>query len=280
MMTLSQRLAAERAAKVAKKQAREDKRPVKTKPATSLAVQNRMLLASEQSRFSAEELLNHQLQIHLFINWVLSEHHLTAVYYLQTLLETIKALNIIQPRPKRMQLVEKAQAELEGSATAGNRHSHFLVLKPLLMEYADELATSSRMLQVDCNIHAYHSLLLRHTSRLIYLPWQIQAFTEVVDGMTLKVAAQKYQVSEFEVKAAVLEVADILYRTNFMTYKDTIPHPTTMGLIRRYAKHYRMYSDDAKNVAEASAKSMVDFKKMYGESLIDVAELAEQVKAA
>ena len=67
MMTLSQRLAAERAAKVAKKKAREDKRPVKTKPTTSLAVQNRMLLASEQSRFSAEELLNHQLQIHLFI---------------------------------------------------------------------------------------------------------------------------------------------------------------------------------------------------------------------
>ena len=183
MMTLSQRLAAERAAKVAKKQAREDKRPVKTKPVTSLAVQNRMLLASEQSRFSADELLNHQLQIHLFINWVLSEHHLTAVYYLQTLLETIKALNIIQPRPKRMELVEKAQAELESSAEAVNRLSHFLVLKPLLVEYAAELATTSRMLQVDCNIHAYHSLLLRHTSRLIYLPWQIQAFTEVVGSL-------------------------------------------------------------------------------------------------
>ena len=38
--------------------------------------------------------------------------------------------------------------------------------------------------------------------------------------------------------------------------------------------------NDAKNVAEASAKSMVDFKKMYGDALVDVAELAEQVKAA
>ena len=281
MMTLSERRAADRAAKAAKLQAREAKRPVNHVPdSKSPTMQNRVLLANDASRFSADELLEHQLRVHLFLQWILDEHHMTAAYYLQTLLDTIKALNIIQPRPKRMEVVAKAEQELAHSATATHRSSHFVALKPLLVEYAAELVYSSKVLQVDCNIHAYHSLLLQETGRLVNLEWQAQAFPEVVRGMSIKAAALQYQVSEAKMKAGVLQVADILYHTNFLTYKEPVPYPATISDIRCHAKHYLMYDDDAKYVASVSARSVVGFKQMYGDALVDVSALAKRLQAA
>ena len=81
-------------------------------------------------------------------------------------------------------------------------------------------------------------------------------------------------------KAGVLQVADILYHTNFLTYKEPVPYPATISDIRRHAKYYLMYADDAKNVASVSARSVVDFKQMYGDALVDVSALAKRLQAA
>lgn len=271
--SLSQQLAAQRAAKRAKMAKRATSKKTALRTVQQMPVkQNRLLLVKDPSRPTEQELINSQIKLYMYLSLLVSQHDLHCIRYFTLMLATVRAMNLIQPNPQRIAWADKAEQEMESSISCQQRRTHFNALKALVADFAESLPHTSKTFISECDNHAIAVLSLHIIGDMLKLPdWVFNSFGKVCAGRkALKTIAAEYQVTEATLKDAILSMANSLYVLYYCADFGHIEEPGTISALRRQSKIFMRFLNETKNTARAQVNKIIAFNKLFGVTLIDM----------
>ena len=281
-MTLSEQLTTAREAKKAKQAERAaNRKPTARKPMRMPVQQNKLLLLKDPQRFTEQEKMDSQIKVHLYLALLLQEHDLHYVRYFSLLLVTIRAMCLIQNRPLRLELVEKAEQELATSQSRSvNRQSHFVALTALANAYADDMESSSKTFMLECNDHAIAVATMDVIADMLALPsWTFPAFGELCAMVSNSVhkLAGKYEVSEYAMRNAIMTLAHALYVLYYCDYWGRVVEPKSIPQLRMQSAYFMAFMAEVKSTARHQTGKIREFSQLFGVALIDLNKLAMSV---
>lgn len=278
--SLSQQLADQRAAKKAKRDKRTAAKKTKLHTRQSMPVmQNRLLLVKDPTKPTESELLNSQLKLYLYLSILIRQHDLHCIRYFTLMLATVRVMNLIQPNPRRMAWVETAEQELKSSATSLQRRTHFKALTALTCDYAESLVYTSRTFIAECDNHAVAVMSMHIIGDMLAQPdWVFNAFGKVCAGKpALKTIAEEYGVSDYTLKRAVLDLANLLFTLYYCAEFNQVTEPGTITSLRQQGKTFMRYLAKTKETAREQVSKIMAFNRLFGTTLIDLAVITNYI---